>query len=37
MLDEASAGSELLHWSSHIQAGGNAGDYGARIMLLNSY
>lgn len=37
MLDSTSAGSELAHWSSHIQEGGNAGDYGTRIMLLNSY
>jgi hypothetical protein len=37
MLGKASAGSELVHWSTHIQAGGNPGDYGARIMLLNSY
>jgi hypothetical protein len=37
MLDEASSGSELSHWSAHIQAGGNAGDYGTRVMLLNKY
>ncbi|HEU5150732.1 MAG TPA: DUF4214 domain-containing protein [Iamia sp.] len=37
MLGATSKGSELAHWSSHIQEGGNAGDYGTRLMLLNAY
>ncbi len=37
MVGETSTGSELSLWSGHIQGGGNAGDYGTRIMLLNKY
>jgi hypothetical protein len=37
MLGKASSGSELTLWSAHIQAGGNAGDYGTRITLMNAY
>jgi len=37
MLDKANGGSELDLWSSHIQGGGNVGDYGTRITLLNAY
>jgi hypothetical protein len=37
MIGETSTGSELTLWAGHIQAGGNAGDYGTRTMLLNKY
>ncbi len=37
MLDVANSGSELTLWAAHIQGGGNAGDYGTRIMLLGNY
>lgn len=37
MIGETSTGSELSLWAAHIQAGGNAGDYGTRTTLLNKY
>jgi hypothetical protein len=37
MLGETSPAVEVAHWGSHIQQGGNAGDYGTRLMLLNAY
>ena len=37
MIDETSPAIEVANWGSHIQQGGNPGDYGTRLMLLNKY
>ncbi|HMJ75932.1 MAG TPA: DUF4214 domain-containing protein, partial [Iamia sp.] len=37
MIDQTSPAIEVANWGSHIQQGGNPGDYATRTMLLNKY
>ena len=37
MIGEENSALGIASWGSHIQAGGNAGDYGTAVMLLNKY